>query len=80
MKKLFLFPSLLYFLFLSFFLLIFSNSLSAQITIILEPLKDNLIIDNRDSSGIWYDVGNVDGLFINNWIENTDNGFFFEIS
>lgn len=43
--------------------------------------NDNLIIDNLgDSSGIWYDVGNVDGVFINNWVENTDNGFFFEIS
>lgn len=42
--------------------------------------NDNLIIDNKDSSGIWYDVGNVDGVFINNYVENTDNGFFFEIS
>ncbi|MBN2069539.1 MAG: right-handed parallel beta-helix repeat-containing protein [Opitutales bacterium] len=42
--------------------------------------RDNLIIDNPNSSGIWYDVGNVDGLFYNNWIERTDNGFFFEIS
>ncbi|MDQ8184068.1 right-handed parallel beta-helix repeat-containing protein [Pelagicoccus sp. SDUM812002] len=42
--------------------------------------RENLIIDNEDSSGIWYDVGNVDGLFVNNWIQNTDNGFFFEIS
>ncbi len=43
--------------------------------------NDNLIINNpNESSGIWYDVGNVDGVFINNWIQNTDNGFFFEIS
>ena len=42
--------------------------------------NDNLILVNRDSSGIWYDVGNVDGVFTNNWIENTFNGFFFEIS
>jgi hypothetical protein len=42
---------------------------------------DNLIIDNRNaSSGIWYDVGNVDGVVINNWVENTENGFFIEIS
>ncbi len=42
--------------------------------------RDNLIIDNKDSCGIWYDVGNVDGVVVGNWIENTDNGFFFEIS
>jgi parallel beta-helix repeat protein len=57
--------------------------------------KDNLIIDLPYSNGIWYDVGNVDGRFINNWVENvgniknefsikqpwpSDNGFFFEIS
>ncbi len=57
--------------------------------------RDNLVIDLPYSNGIWYDVGNVDGVFINNWIENVglmdrefnkkkpwpaDNGFFFEIS
>ncbi|MGK9367927.1 right-handed parallel beta-helix repeat-containing protein [Melioribacter sp. Ez-97] len=57
--------------------------------------NDNLVIDHPYSNGIWYDVGNVDGVFINNWIENigdykspysierpwpSDNGFFFEIS
>jgi len=43
--------------------------------------RENLIIDNpHQSSGIWYDVGEVDGVFVNNWIERTDNGFFFEIS
>lgn len=57
--------------------------------------NDNLVIDLPYSNGIWYDVGNVDGVFINNWIENvgnnqppirtdqlwpSDNGFFFEIS
>jgi hypothetical protein len=57
--------------------------------------NDNLIIDHPFSNGIWYDVGNVDGVFINNWVENvghinyeiskdrlwpSDNGFFFEIS
>jgi hypothetical protein len=57
--------------------------------------RDNLVIDLPNSNGIWYDVGNVDGVFINNWIEGvgridkavpTDrlwpsaNGFFFEIS
>ena len=57
--------------------------------------NDNLVIDLPNSNGIWYDVGNVDGVFINNWVENvgnnrsamqadhvwpSDNGFFFEIS
>jgi hypothetical protein len=57
--------------------------------------RDNLVTGLPNSNGIWYDVGNVDGVFINNWIENvgrndhaiatnqlwpSDNGFFFEIS
>ena len=57
--------------------------------------QDNLVIDLPYSNGIWYDVGNVDGKFLNNWIEGvgdpnrkldskrpwpSDNGFFFEIS
>lgn len=57
--------------------------------------KDNKIIDLPNSNGVWYDVGNVDGHFINNWVENvgdinsefsvkqpwpSNNGFFFEIS
>jgi hypothetical protein len=43
--------------------------------------RQNLVIDNSNgSSGIWYDVGEVDGVFVNNWVERTDNGFFFEIS
>jgi len=57
--------------------------------------NDNLVIEQPYSNGIWYDVGNVDGVFINNWIEGvgnkdseirtdqlwpSDNGFFFEIS
>lgn len=57
--------------------------------------RDNLVTDQPNSNGIWYDVGNVDGVFVNNWIENvghaesriatnqlwpSDNGFFFEIS
>jgi parallel beta-helix repeat protein len=57
--------------------------------------RDNLIYDLPLSNGIWYDVGNVDGRFINNWIEGvgdnsgtgsynrmwpSSNGFFFEIS
>jgi parallel beta-helix repeat protein len=57
--------------------------------------RDNLVIDLPYSNGIWYDVGNVDGIFINNWVEGvgtserifskkrqwpSENGFFFEIS
>jgi parallel beta-helix repeat protein len=42
--------------------------------------RDNLVIDQPHSNGIWYDVGNVDGVFINNWIEDAIDGFFFEIS
>ncbi|MBN1118530.1 MAG: right-handed parallel beta-helix repeat-containing protein [Bacteroidales bacterium] len=57
--------------------------------------NDNLVIDHPYSNGIWYDVGNVDGIFTNNWLENIgipdrgfnkkslwpgDNAFFFEIS
>ncbi len=57
--------------------------------------RDNLVIDLPHSNGIWYDVGNVDGYFINNWVQDvgnyraplnieqpwpSENGFFFEIS
>jgi hypothetical protein len=42
--------------------------------------RDNLVLDQPDSNGIWYDVGNVDGVFVNNWIQDAQDGFFFEIS
>lgn len=57
--------------------------------------NDNLVIDHPYSNGIWYDVGNVDGVFTNNWVQGVgkndeniksnalwpaENGFFFEIS
>jgi len=42
--------------------------------------RDNLILDNPNSNGVWYDVGNVDAVFVNNWVENCLDGFFFEIS
>jgi parallel beta-helix repeat protein len=57
--------------------------------------NDNLVTDLPFSNGIWYDVGNVDGVFTNNWLENvglgtdqftpnslwpSQNAFFFEIS
>lgn len=57
--------------------------------------RENLVTDHPHSNGIWYDVGNVDGVFVNNRIEKvgsvdkssrddrlwpSNNGFFFEIS
>ena len=42
--------------------------------------RDNLIIDNPHSNGLWYDVGNVDGVFVDNWVQGCIDGFFFEIS
>jgi parallel beta-helix repeat protein len=57
--------------------------------------RDNFVHDSPLSNGIWYDVGNIDGRFINNWIQDvgsiegagsnnrmwpSNNGFFFEIS
>ncbi len=42
--------------------------------------RDNLIIDQRHSNGIWYDVGNVDAVVVDNWFEGAMTGFFFEIS
>jgi len=42
--------------------------------------RDNLVIDQPRSNGIWYDVGNVDGVFVNNWVQGALDGFFFEIS
>ena len=57
--------------------------------------RDNLIYNLPFSNGIWYDVGEVDGVFVDNWVEGvgnrkrffnpdqpypSENGFFFEIS
>ncbi len=42
--------------------------------------RDNLVIDQPRSNGVWYDVGNVDGVFVDNRVENALDGFFFEIS
>jgi hypothetical protein len=41
--------------------------------------RDNLVLDNPNSNGIWYDVGDVDGVFVNNWVQDCLDGFFFEI-
>jgi hypothetical protein len=43
-------------------------------------VRDNIVMDSPSSAGVWYDVGNRDGIFINNHIENVGTGFFFEIS
>lgn len=42
--------------------------------------RDNLIVDNPYASGVWYDVGEVDGVFVDNWVERANDGFFYEIS
>jgi parallel beta-helix repeat protein len=42
--------------------------------------RDNLILEQPHSNGVWYDVGNRDGLIVNNWVEGAIDGFFFEIS
>ncbi|MEN6334298.1 MAG: right-handed parallel beta-helix repeat-containing protein [Phycisphaerales bacterium] len=42
--------------------------------------RDNLVMDNPNSNGIWYDVGNRDGVFVDNWVQDCQDGFFFEIS
>jgi len=43
-------------------------------------VRDNLVLENPESVGVWYDVGNHDGVFVNNWVEGATNGFMFEIS
>ena len=43
-------------------------------------VRDNLVIEQPHSNGVWWDVGNRDGQFINNHVEGTMAGVFFEIS
>jgi len=43
-------------------------------------IRDNIVRDHPASHGVWYDVGNYDGVFINNYVEGTDAGFMQEIS
>ncbi|WP_082532921.1 right-handed parallel beta-helix repeat-containing protein [Pelomonas sp. Root1237] len=43
-------------------------------------VRDNLIVEQPNSNGVWYDVGNVGGAFVNNHVEGTMAGLFFEIS
>jgi len=42
--------------------------------------RDNVVMDQPESNGIWYDVGNHDGVFVDNWVEGCVDGFFYEIS
>lgn len=43
-------------------------------------VRDNLVIEQPYSNGVWWDVGNRDGVFVNNHVEGTMAGLFFEIS
>lgn len=43
-------------------------------------VRDNLVTEHPYSNGVWYDVGNVEGVFANNYVEGTQIGLFFEIS
>ena len=43
-------------------------------------VRDNLIQEQPYSNGIWFDVGNRDGVIVNNYVENAIDGIFIEIS
>jgi parallel beta-helix repeat protein len=42
--------------------------------------RDNLILEQPYSNGVWYDVGNRDAVIVDNWVENALDGIFVEIS
>jgi parallel beta-helix repeat protein len=42
--------------------------------------RDNLILDQPYSNGVWYDVGNRDAVIVDNYVEGAINGIFIEIS
>lgn len=42
--------------------------------------RDNLILDQPYSNGVWYDVGNREAVIVNNYVEGALDGIFFEIS
>jgi len=42
--------------------------------------RDNLILDQPNSTGVWYDVGNRDAVIVDNYVEGAINGIMFEIS
>jgi parallel beta-helix repeat protein len=44
-------------------------------------VRENHVLNHPNSNGVWWDVGNRDGVFANNFVENVDHsGLFFEIS
>jgi len=43
-------------------------------------VRDNLLIEQPYSNGVWYDVGNVDAVVVDNYFEGNQIGLFFEIS
>ena len=43
-------------------------------------VRDNLVRDLPESQGVWFDVGNRDGVFVDNYVEDTQIGFMMEIS
>jgi hypothetical protein len=43
-------------------------------------VRDNLVVEQPHSNGVWWDVGNRDGVFVNNHVEGAMAGLFFEIS
>jgi len=43
-------------------------------------VRDNLVIEQPHSNGVWWDVGNRDGVFVSNHVEGAMAGLFFEIS
>lgn len=43
-------------------------------------VRDNLVLDNPTSNGVWFDVGIRDAVFVNNYVEQAQIGLFFEIS
>lgn len=43
-------------------------------------VRDNFFTDQPYSNGVWYDVGNRDGVIVNNWVQDALNGIFVEIS
>ncbi|MDI6401934.1 right-handed parallel beta-helix repeat-containing protein [Balneolaceae bacterium ANBcel3] len=44
-------------------------------------VRENLVRNHAHSNGVWWDVGNLDGVFVNNHVENVaHSGFFHEIS
>jgi parallel beta-helix repeat protein len=42
--------------------------------------RDNLILDQPYSNGVWYDVGNRDAVIVDNYVEGALDGIFVEIS